>query len=148
MLGYGVATSEEGLLPWTWAQERLEQSHNYWLTTVRPDGRPHVMVIWGVWMDGAFWFSTGGKSRKGRNLVANRHCIVCTENAAQAVIVEGDAERIDDSDRKRPFFAAYEPKYKWDMTAYEKEPVFRVRPRRAFALDEENFAGSATKWEF
>ena len=25
----------------------------------RSDGRPHTRPVWGVWLDGAFWFSTG-----------------------------------------------------------------------------------------
>jgi hypothetical protein len=55
-------------MPWTWAEERLGESHNYWIATSRPDGRPHLMVIWGLWLDGVFYFSTGGQSRKARNL--------------------------------------------------------------------------------
>jgi hypothetical protein len=34
-----------GLLPWSWAEERLIASHNYWVATVWPDGRPHVMPV-------------------------------------------------------------------------------------------------------
>jgi len=147
-LGYGIQKSRKGLLPWKWAEQRLQRSHNYWLTTVRPDGKPHTMVIWGLWMKGAFWFSTGAQSRKNKNLERNPHCVVCTENAAEAVIVEGVAEKINDPKSKRPFFTAYEPKYKWDMSAYQNEPVFCVRPQRVFALDEGDFIGNATKWEF
>jgi len=41
-----------GLLRWSWAEQRLKQSHNYWITTVKPDGSPHTMVVWGLWQDG------------------------------------------------------------------------------------------------
>lgn len=47
MPGYGLPNGSEGLMPWSWAEERLQGSHNYWLATVRPDGRPHLMVIGG-----------------------------------------------------------------------------------------------------
>ena len=49
--GYGVLPSDEGsgLLPWEWAEERLTASEHYWCATVRPDGRPHLMPIWGLW---------------------------------------------------------------------------------------------------
>ena len=59
MPGYGLldATLGTGLLPWSWAVERLTRSHDYWVATVRPDGRPHVMPVWGIWMDDALWFS-------------------------------------------------------------------------------------------
>ena len=40
--GYGINRStDEGLLPWSWVQERLTTARNYWIATARPDGRPH-----------------------------------------------------------------------------------------------------------
>ena len=61
---YGLAEAEAGLglLPWTWALERLQPARNYWLATTRPDGRPHVMPVWGVWVENRFYFSTGSQS--------------------------------------------------------------------------------------
>src|SRR5258708_10671409 len=91
-LGYGLTKGKIGLLPWKWAEQRLTQSHNYWITTVRPEGSPHTMVVWGLWQDCRFLFSTGGKSRKARNLAKNTNCVVCTEHANEAVIVEGVPE--------------------------------------------------------
>jgi hypothetical protein len=67
-LGYGLPESDRGLLPWSWANQRLNKSRNYWITTVKPVGPPHTMVVWGLWRDGRFLFSTGGKSRKAKNL--------------------------------------------------------------------------------
>src|SRR4030081_968866 len=91
MPGYGLPTAGTGLLPWSWAEQRLKKSHNYWITTVKPDGSPHTMVVWGLWIDGQFLFSTGRKSRKARNLAKNPNCVVSTEHAHEAVIVEGTA---------------------------------------------------------
>jgi general stress protein 26 len=54
------------------------------------------MIIWGLWIDGAFWFGTGGKTQKARNLARNPNCVVGTQNAAEAVILEGVAELITD----------------------------------------------------
>src|SRR5579864_1721367 len=93
--GYGLPESNKGLLPWSWAEQRLKKSHNYWITTVKPDGSPHTMVVWGLWIDGRFLFSTGSKSRKARNLAENLRCVVCTEDAHEAVIVEGKAVLAD-----------------------------------------------------
>src|SRR5271154_6291349 len=100
MPGYGMPKTAKGLLPWKWAEQRLKKSHNYWITTVRPDGSPHTMVVWGLWHDGRFLFSTGGQSRKAKNLAQNPHCIIATENAAEAVIVEGEAAAADANQRK------------------------------------------------
>lgn len=152
MPGYGVLDADdgEGLLPWDWAVERLSVSHNYWLATTRPDGRPHAMPVWGVWLDGALFFSAGRQSRKARNLKDNPHCVITTENSAEAVVVEGVAEEINDRASLKPFYEIYNAKYGWDLeqNEYVKEPVYVVRPRVVFGIRERDFTSSATRWTF
>jgi nitroimidazol reductase NimA-like FMN-containing flavoprotein (pyridoxamine 5'-phosphate oxidase superfamily) len=151
--GYGFPESTKGLLAWSWAEQRLKKSHNYWITTVRPDGSPHTMVVWGLWQDGSLIFSTGSKSRKARNLAGNSNCIACTEHAYEAVIVEGTAE-IADVAARRKMLPAYEKKYKFDLSTMQedilsmKEPVFAVRPRVVFGLPEKQFQSKSTRWKF
>ncbi|HEV3513130.1 MAG TPA: pyridoxamine 5'-phosphate oxidase family protein [Candidatus Sulfotelmatobacter sp.] len=151
--GYGFPESSKGLLPWSWAEQRLKKSHNYWITTVKPDGSPHTMVVWGLWQDGRYLFSTGSKSRKAVNLARNPNCIVCSEDAAEAIIVEGVAE-IAEVAARRKFLPTYERKYKFDMSAMKgdilsmKEPVFSVRPRVVFGLWEKHFQSKSTRWRF
>ncbi|HEX3822549.1 MAG TPA: pyridoxamine 5'-phosphate oxidase family protein [Candidatus Sulfotelmatobacter sp.] len=152
-VGYGFPESTKGLLPWSWAEQRLKKSHNYWITTVKPDGSPHTMVVWGLWQDGRFLFSTGAKSRKSRNLAKNTNCIVCNEHAQEAIIVEGVAEIAELAARKK-FLPLYERKYKFDMSSMKddilsmKEPVFAVRPRVVFAMWEKHFQSKSTRWKF
>jgi len=154
MPGYGLPKTKKGLLPWKWAEERLNKSRQYWIATTRPDGRPHVMVVWALWMDGALYFSTGSQSRKARNLAKNRHCIMCTEKADQAVILEGAVDTEKNVERIREFLREYEKKYKWDMSGMAdglltlKEPVFYLQPAKAFGLWEKKFATTATRWIF
>jgi general stress protein 26 len=157
MPGYGLPKGQKGLLPWSWAEQRLKKSHNYWITTVKPDGSPqaspHTMVVWGLWQDGRFLFSTGSKSRKARNLAHNQNCVVCTEHAHEAVIVEGVAE-IADVAARRKLLPVYEKKYRFDMGKMKedilslKEPIFAVRPRVVFGLWEKEFIGKSTRWKF
>jgi nitroimidazol reductase NimA-like FMN-containing flavoprotein (pyridoxamine 5'-phosphate oxidase superfamily) len=147
MPGYGVPENKKSLLPWSWAEQRLKKSHNYWISTTKPDGSPHTMVIWGLWDKGAFYFSTGATSRKGRNLAENPHCVIATENAAEAVVVEGTATLTTDPATLKSFARAYEKKYEWDMQD-STEPVYAVRPQVAFGLYEKRFQGSATRWQF
>ena len=70
MPGYGTQPEGEGggLLPWSWAEERLVRSHDFWLATVTPHGAPHLMPVWAVWHEGQLWFSSSNGSRKARNL--------------------------------------------------------------------------------
>ena len=153
MPGYGLPAGNTGLLPWSWAEQRLKKSHNYWIATVKPDGSPHTMVVWGLWQDGRLLFSPGSKSRKARNLTQNANCVVCTELANEAVIVEGAAEIVDVPARRK-FLPTYERKYKFDMGGMKKdilsmkEPVFGVRPRVVFGLWEKHFVGKSTRWKF
>jgi hypothetical protein len=148
MPGYGLPKSTKGLLAWKWAEDRLKKSHNYWITTVKPNGSPHTMVVWGLWQDGAFLFSTGRESRKARNLAKNNRCVVCTERANEAVVVEGIAEEVRDASVRRKFLSVYEKKYEYDMSSFADEPIFAVRPVVAFGLYEKKFQTAATRWKF
>jgi nitroimidazol reductase NimA-like FMN-containing flavoprotein (pyridoxamine 5'-phosphate oxidase superfamily) len=147
MDGYGVPQSSEGTLPWQWALERLSRSHNYWLTSVRPDGTPHVMPVWGVWLDGAWYFSTSATSRKSRNLEQNAKCVVCSDNAEEAVIVEGTAKRLGDGEIPQKAFTDYKAKYGWDLDP-KRGPVWRVSPTAVFAMPEQQFPQAVTRWIF
>lgn len=152
--GYGLPKNRKGLLPWSWAEQRLARSKQYWMATVRPDGRPHVMPVWGLWLDGLFLFSTGSQSRKARNLAQSPHCVVCNENSAEAVVVEGAAQPLRDLAAIRNFLAVYQRKYKFDMSGMAddmlnlKEPVFALQPHTVFGLWEKKYAQTATRWQF
>jgi Pyridoxamine 5'-phosphate oxidase len=146
--GYEFSAKKKGLLPWTWAVERLKKSRQYWIATARPDGTPHLMIIWGMWLDEGFWFSTGSTSRKARNLAANPKCVIGTDNAAKAVILEGTSELIDSKSPGYDQFAkAYKKKYRWDVRAMG-QPVYCFRPKLGFGLFEKKFKQTATRWSF
>ena len=154
MPGYGLPKSKKGLLPWKWAETRLKKSRQFWIATTRPDGRPHVMVIWALWLAGKLYFSTGKTSRKARNLASNPNCTMCTDDSAEAVILEGVVEHEQDLETIREFLRLYEKKYKFDMSSGAddflklKEPLFYLRPTVGFALWEKKFSTSATRWLF
>lgn len=150
MPGYGLASVSDGeLLSWSWGVERLERSRNYFVSTTRPDGRPHAMPVWGVWLDDAFWFNTGSASRKVRNLAANAHCVITIEGADECAIVEGEAQRVTDPSELAGFVEAYRAKYDWSL-AETTQPTFVVRPRVAFGFIEAaaQFIRTATRWSF
>jgi PPOX class probable F420-dependent enzyme len=63
------------------------------LTTLRPDGSPHVAPIWYEYSDGVFYFWTAANSVKVSNLMRQRRAAVCVashEEPYQYVIAEGD----------------------------------------------------------
>jgi general stress protein 26 len=163
MPGYGLlpAGQGSGLLPWRWALERLRGSRNYWLTTVWPDGRPHIMPVWAVWLDstgaeaprtpsGTLWFSSGLRSRKVRNIQAGSDVSVAAEDALNPVVLEGSVRTETENSALQTFLDAMNAKY---ATSYGPELVdpaknatMVITPRWVFGLTEDDFEGSPTKW--
>jgi nitroimidazol reductase NimA-like FMN-containing flavoprotein (pyridoxamine 5'-phosphate oxidase superfamily) len=138
--------------PWAEAFAALEAAELYWITTVRPDGRPHVTPLIGVAADDKVYFCTGLEEQKGRNLQRNDRVAITTGNNAWAkgldVVVEGTAVRIDDDEQLRPLAEAWEAKYgsDWHFDVYDGmfrhadgggAAVFRIEPAKvlAFAKD-------------
>jgi PPOX class probable F420-dependent enzyme len=154
MPGYGILAADagSGLLPWAEAERRLSRSHDYWIATTRPDGRPHVMPVWGVWLGGRVWFSSGLRSRKARNLAADPRCSVTTDDPKNPVVLEGSAERMTPAEAIGAFVSAMNVKYDAGMTAEFLDPAvngtYAVRPATVIAMTHDDFTGSPTRWAF
>src|ERR1700694_2002249 len=139
--GYGIVGAEDGkgLLSWAWVARKINNCRPFWRATIHAGrARPHVMPVWGVWLDDAFFFSTGRKSRKGQNLSANPACTVANDNGEDAVIVEGRASEVEDAKVLERIASAYKKKYKMDPRSMG-EPIFAVRPHRVFGFIEKSF---------
>jgi nitroimidazol reductase NimA-like FMN-containing flavoprotein (pyridoxamine 5'-phosphate oxidase superfamily) len=155
-------------VPWARAEGQLRAAEVFWLSTVRPDGRPHVTPLLAVWLDGSLFFCTGPAERKARNLVANPHCVLTTGrdtlNEGFDVVVEGDAVRVTDDARLVRVAEAYESKYgsAWRFGvrdgAFYHDPeslrgddpgqalVYEVAPGTVFGFGKGEF--SQTRWRF
>lgn len=146
--------------PWEEADRQLESAGVYWLTTVRPDGRPHVTPLMGIWLDDVFSFCTGARERKAKNLAENQHVVVTTGCNSMTegldVVIEGEASRLTDHARLQKLAESYTSKYEWNVTVRDggfgmdpDEPialVFDVAPHRVFAFRKgEPF--SQTRWQ-
>ncbi|MCM3886546.1 pyridoxamine 5'-phosphate oxidase family protein [Frankia sp. R82] len=70
--------------------------HTCWLSTINPDGSPHVTGVGALYVDGSFWFETGGRTRKARNLARDARCTLSLATDAYDLVVEGRAELITD----------------------------------------------------
>ncbi|MCK9932680.1 pyridoxamine 5'-phosphate oxidase family protein [Frankia sp. Mgl5] len=96
------------LLDWASVQARLDAGitqapgsggpnrHTCWLTTINPDGAPHVTGIGALFVDGCFWFETGERTRKARNLARDPRCALGVATAEFDVVLEGRASRVTD----------------------------------------------------
>ena len=114
--GYGVPDTDEGVLDWSWAVERLEPALNYWFATTRPDGRPHAMPAWAVWLDGTLYFEGSPLTRRARNIAENPAVVVHLESGDDVVILEGEAREVGKPERAlaERLSAAFTAKYARD----------------------------------
>jgi hypothetical protein len=146
MPGYGVPDSNDGALPWSWAEERIAECRNYFVATTRPDGRPHVMPVWGAWTDGEFVFSTAISSVKATNLKTNPNVVVTIEHEMKnAVVLEGEA-RLVQLDEVPGFVEVYRKKYDYTI---DEGPVWAVKPKAVFGfVEDDSFGETATKWRW
>ena len=131
--GYGIPSHSRGMLTWDHVEERMAEARNYWVATVRPDGRPHITPVWGLWVDGAFYFGVAPGTRKARNLTQNPNVSVHLESGEDVVILEGVAEVVSDPDPGlvERLFASSVAKY--GTGSREVEGSYVVRPRVVFA---------------
>ncbi|MPY62691.1 pyridoxamine 5'-phosphate oxidase family protein [Streptomyces spongiae] len=155
-------SSEEATAPpWPEAESMIIEAELFWISTVRPDGRPHVTPLPAVWADGALHFCTGPEERKARNLAENPQVVLTTGtntwDRGYDLVVEGEAVRVTDDGRLRELAAAWEAKYGsfWHFEVRNghfhhgagQAVVFSVAPRRVFGFGKgEPF--SQTRWRF
>jgi general stress protein 26 len=156
-----------GPTSWDDTRRAIESAPIFWLTTVRPDGRPHLTPLVAVWLDDALYFSTGEDEQKAVNLQQNRQVILTTGrndwNEGVDVVVEGEALRVESRDELER--AAEVWTHKWDGDSWdyavdddcfhhrdgdnaleEKILVFRVSPKKVFAFARGKF--SQTRHQF
>jgi len=88
-------------IPWSRAERQLEASFgsmetHFFLSTVRPDGRPHVAGIGALWVDGKFYIVSGPGTRKSRNLAERADCVISVDLPDLDLVVEGTARKVTD----------------------------------------------------
>ncbi|MFJ4106026.1 pyridoxamine 5'-phosphate oxidase family protein [Oerskovia enterophila] len=166
--------SSSGAAPTSWADALtvLQTAEIFWLSTVRPDGRPHVTPLITVWADGALHFCTGRTERKARNLEENPWCVLTTGtnlmNEGLDVVLAGAARRLTEDHVLRRLADRWACKYDWrfevrDGAFWDSEApsegtpsdehaageafVFQVRPVTVHAYGRgEDY--TATRWRF
>ena len=70
--------------------------HTCWLATINENGTPHVTGVGALWVDGTFWFESGERTRKGRNIARDPRCALSVATHEFDLVVEGEAHRVTD----------------------------------------------------
>ncbi|MDP8908435.1 MAG: pyridoxamine 5'-phosphate oxidase family protein [Chloroflexota bacterium] len=147
--GYKAAADETTLLPWAHVVVRLERAENYWLATSRPDGRPHVTPVWGVWVEDALYFDGIPTALWARNMARNPAVTVHLESGVDVVILEGSGEdvmTVADRALASQIVRQWDAKYGRLTPDPVTDGIFRLRPSTARAWT--RFPDDATRWQF
>lgn len=147
--GYGVPKSTKGTLEWSVVQQQLSQARNYWIASTQANGAPHIVPVWGVWLDDVLYFSTDAQTLTARNLAQNPAVAVHLESGDEVFIVKGTVTTV----RGEPMKAinkAYKVKYEGGDPNAEANnaegSMYAVRPRTVIAWTQ--FPANVTKWTF
>lgn len=127
--------------------QRLAEARNYWLATTRPDGRPHVTPLWGVWADNAFFCQGAPSSRWILNLNANPAAALHLESGKDVVIVNGMAAHVYTDEALAAHIAElWREKYGGMEPEASRNGVVQLVPRSVLAWGEP--VGEAVRWVF
>lgn len=128
--------------PWSEVRQVLEEAEMFWLSTVRRDGRPHVVPLPAMWLDGALHFCTGPQEQKARNLAANPRCVLTTGTdrfmSGLDVVVEGQASRVTNDDLLTRLATMWQDKLGWHYEvvdgAFREKAAEAANEAHVFAL--------------
>ena len=149
--GYGLADPQYEFTPlsWDWVADRMSKARSYWVATSRRDGSPHVIPVWGVWVEDAFYFFTDRASLKSRNVERDPRAVVHLESGDEVVVLEGRLDSTTEPGVFGPVAAAYKLKYDVDVAPSEDGTVmYQLTHEKVLAWDEGDFPGTATRWAF
>jgi general stress protein 26 len=147
---------------WDETRQVVETAELFWISTVRPDGRPHVTPLVAVWLDEAIHFCTGATEQKAINLAGNPHVVLTTGgnqwDGGLDVMVEGDAIGVTDQKMLERLARAWAGKWdgRWQYRVrdgcfyhpggQEAVLVFSVTPTRALAFAKGTFSHTSHRF--
>ncbi len=141
-------TMTTAITPWATIRDYLAEGGHTWLATVRPDGRPHVVPVGALWVDGAYYVTTGQGTVKGNNLDHDPHCVISLSAHGFDMVCEGEAAKVSDvetlervarvyADQGWPAYVhdgVFDAPYSAPVTGPGPYDVYEVTPTVAFAF--------------
>lgn len=148
----GYVDGPSAYLTWEWVVTQLTESKHYWLCTVRPDGRPHVVPRWCVYLDGKIYYDGSPETRHARNIEGNPNVSLHLESGTEAVILEGISSPVgkpspDLGKRLSQAYKKYrEMGYSPKPNSWDEGGLYVFTPRQCIAWS--NFTKDPTKFVF
>ena len=140
-------------------QSEYEVTH--WLATARADGKPHMTAVGAMWVEDRFYFTSGARTRKSRDLAVDPRCVVAVSLPDLDLVVEGTAAKVTDTPTLERLAALYD-QHGWPaeakdgaITAPYSAPsagpapwdLYEMTPEVAFGVATAEPHG-ATRWRF
>ena len=137
---------------WDYIEQKLTESKHYWMCSVRPNGRPHVVPRWAVYLDGKLYYDGSPETRHARNILENPNTTVNLEDGLKAIILEGTSVPAPNPTPEfaQRLVAAYgkyaEDGYTPELTQWDEGGLYVFTPRQCLAWT--TFFENPTKFIF
>ena len=145
--GYKMPETSENLVTWDFVAEQMSQSRHYWISTVFPDSRPHVVPVWGIWLEDRFHFEGSMQTSWGRNISKNPRIAVHLPSADKVVIIEGTAHILGDDEIDDEAWNILDSIFQQKYQVEKGSPYIYVQPKRVLAWNGEALT-TMTRWIF
>ncbi len=104
-------TQVRGFIPWNLIDIWLQGFRSIWISTTRPNGRPHCVPVWYWWNGECIYFTSGPKGQKVKNLASQPAIVVHAGDGDDALILEGVASLVTSLEERAYVNQAYMQKY-------------------------------------
>jgi PPOX class probable F420-dependent enzyme len=142
-----------GFIPWNKVDLPLRALRSIWISTTRPDGRPHAVPVWFIWDGKSLYFITSRQLQKAKNLAHQSWIVVHAGDGDDVIILEGAVEIVIDQQELKRVDTAYREKYvdphsgARDTIFHEDCDLYRVNVKRVMSW-EYGTVSTRTDWRF
>lgn len=143
-------THTRGFIPWNKVDVWLRGYRSIWVSTTRPDGRPHAAPVWYLWDGEHIYFASNKKSQKAKNLARQPQIVVHAGDGDDVIILEGVTEIVTEAKEWEQVNQAYMEKYVDPHSGAkahieDTDNLYRVDVRRIMSW-EYGVVGARTDW--
>ena len=142
-----------GFISWNKVDLPLKAMRSIWISTTRPDGRPHAVPVWFIWNGTSIYFITRRDMQKAKNLANQPWIVVHAGDGDDVIILEGPVEIVTNQEELDRVDANYRDKYvdphsgARDTIFQENCDLYRVNVKHVMTW-EYGTIGTRTDWRF